>query len=225
VIVAARNEADRIGDTLTALGEAMPGARLIVADDASEDATAHIALQRAVEVIRGGDSRGKGQNVSRAAQRVLHLAYEPDPPTFLLCDADLGATAGRLAPLVEAVEAGRCDMAVAAFAQRRGGGFGLAVGFARWAGERLFGERLGAPLSGQRAIRGEAFQVLVPFAAGYGMELGIASDAARAGYRIEEIELDLEHRHTRKTPRGFLHRGRQLSDLVRAYIDRRYAIG
>jgi glycosyltransferase involved in cell wall biosynthesis len=225
VIVAARNEADLIGDTLTALEGAFAGARLIVADDASEDGTAHVALQRGIEVVRGGHSRGKGQNVTRAARRVLHLSYEPDPPTFLLCDADLGASAAALSALVDAVEAGQCDIAVAAFARRRGGGFGVAVGFARWAGERLFGQRLRAPLSGQRAVRAEAFQVLVPFAGGYGMELGIASDAVRAGYTIEEIELDLEHRHTGRTPAGFLHRARQLRDLVRAYVDRRYAIG
>ena len=33
----------------------------------------------------------------------------------------------------EAVRRGDADVAVAAFAQRVGGGFGLAVGFARWA--------------------------------------------------------------------------------------------
>src|SRR5215212_4028910 len=39
VIVAAHNEGDRIGPALGALGCAFPGARLIVADDASTDGT------------------------------------------------------------------------------------------------------------------------------------------------------------------------------------------
>ena len=39
VIVAAHNEADRIGATLDALGRAFPGAEVVVADDASTDGT------------------------------------------------------------------------------------------------------------------------------------------------------------------------------------------
>ena len=35
-------------------------------------------------------------------------------------------------------------------------------------------------------------------------------DAVRAGYRLREVELDLEHRATGRSLGGFLHRGRQL---------------
>ena len=52
---------------------------------------------------------------------------------FVLCDGDLGRSAGQLGPLARAVEAGQYELAVAAFATQHGGGFGLAVGFARWA--------------------------------------------------------------------------------------------
>jgi hypothetical protein len=57
---------------------------------------------------------------------------------------------------------------------------------------------------------------LLPFADGWGMETGMTIDAARAGFRIEEIELPLEHRATGRTPAGFLHRARQLRDIRRA---------
>jgi hypothetical protein len=53
------------------------------------------------------------------------------------------------------------------------------------------------------------------------MEMGMTIDAARAGYRVREIELDLEHRATGRTLGGFLHRGRQLVDFVRVYLSRR----
>ena len=36
-------------------------------------------------------------------------------------------------------------------------------------------------------------------------------DAVRAGYRVREVELDLEHRATGRSLGGFLHRGRQLA--------------
>ena len=53
-----------------------------------------------------------------------------------------------------------------------------------------------------------------------GMELGMTIDAVRVGHRVVEVELDLSHRATGRTPAGFAHRGRQLHDFVRAYRSR-----
>jgi hypothetical protein len=39
-------------------------------------------------------------------------------------------------------------------------------------------------------------------------------DAARAGLAVREVELDLEHRTTTRDLEGFMHRGRQLHDLL-----------
>jgi hypothetical protein len=139
----------------------------------------------------------------------------------LLCDADLGDSAATLGRLVEAVEEGECDLAVGAFAQRLGGGFGIALGFARWAIHRLCGAEPVAPISGQRAMRPALLRETLPFAAGYGMELGMTVDAVRAGYRLREYELELEHRATGRTAGGFAHRAAQLRDFARAYLSRR----
>jgi hypothetical protein len=46
-------------------------------------------------------------------------------------------------------------------------------------------------------------------------------DAVRAGFRVSEVELPLAHRATGRTPRGFLHRGRQLIDFLAVYRNRR----
>jgi hypothetical protein len=121
---------------------------------------------------------------------------------------------------VEAVRAGEGDLVVASFAKRVGGGFGFALNFARWAIEKRCGLRLEAPISGQRAMRGDVLPVVVPFAHAFGMEIGMTVDAARAGYRVKEVEIDLAHRATGKTLKGFLHRFRQLGDFVRVYLDR-----
>jgi glycosyltransferase involved in cell wall biosynthesis len=215
VIVAARNEADRIADTVAALRGVFPGASIWVADDASNDGTAEVAMSAGASVVSRGKSHGKGANVTAAAEAALS---EGTPPaTFLLCDGDLGGSAARLGPLIEAVEAGECDLAVAAFGKRVGGGFGLALGFARWVIHRLCGFEPEAPISGQRAMRSEVLRAALPFAAGYGMELGMTVDVVRAGYRVGEYELDLSHRATGRSFAGFLHRGRQLLDFARAY--------
>src|SRR5688572_19234677 len=223
VIVAAHNEADRIGDTLDALAAAFPGAALWVADDASTDGTAEVALAHGGRVVRRGRSHGKGGNVTAAAEAAL--SEEAVPQYVLVCDGDLGSSAGELGKLHAAVVEGRADLAVAAFKVRVGGGFGAALRFARWAIERRCGYRAGAPISGQRAMRREVLEAALPFAPGYGMEIGMTIDAVRAGYRVLEVELDLEHRATGKTLGGFVHRARQLRDFTRAYRLKREGSG
>jgi glycosyltransferase involved in cell wall biosynthesis len=218
VIVAARNEADRIGATVSALRRAFPAAEIWVADDASEDGTAETAMSAGAKVVSRGRPHGKGANVAAAAEAAL--SEDPPPATVLLCDGDLGDSAARLGPLVDAIEAGECDLAVAAFGTRVGGGFGLALGFAHWAIRRRCGFDAKAPISGQRAMRTDILRATLPFAAGYGMEIGMTIDAVRAGYRVGEYELDLEHRAGGRTLAGFLHRGRQLLDFLFVYARR-----
>jgi hypothetical protein len=164
---------------------------------------------------------GKGGSMTAAAATIAPLAELGEPPVFLLCDGDLGGSAGELGRLVQAVYAGDCDLAIGAFSRRVGGGFGVALGFARWAIERRSGHRAGAPLSGQRAMRGEVLRAVTPFAPGYGMETAMTIDAVRAGFRVREFELDLEHRATGRSARGFGHRARQLVDIARAWWSRR----
>jgi glucosyl-3-phosphoglycerate synthase len=55
------------------------------------------------------------------------------------------------------------------------------------------------------------------------METAMTIDAVRAGFRVGEVELDLEHRPTGRNVAGFLHRARQLRDFGRAYASRRVA--
>lgn len=219
MIVAAHNEADRIGATLDGLGEALPGARLLVADDASTDGTQEVAMRHGAWVVRRQRSHGKGGNVTAAAEALL--SESQDEVTVLLCDSDLGASARELVALVEAVERGECDLAVARFARSEGGGFGVALGYARRRIEELSGFRADAPISGQRAMRAATLRKLIPFADRFGMELGMTVDAVRAGYRVREIELPLSHRTTYRTIGGFLHRARQLRDFRRAARARR----
>jgi glycosyltransferase involved in cell wall biosynthesis len=218
VVVAAHEEAERIAATLGALRRAFPGAAIWVGDDASRDGTAERAMTAGAQVVRRGRSHGKGGNVSAACEAAL--SAEPAPRLVLLCDGDLGESAARLGPLVDAVETGECDLAVAMFARRVGGGFGLALGFAHWAERRLCGFEARAPISGQRALRVETLRAVLPFAHGFGMEIGMTVDAVRAGYRVGEYEIDLEHRATGRDARGFVHRAVQLRDFARVFLSR-----
>ncbi len=219
VLIAARNEADVIAGTIGSLREAFPGAALWVADDASEDGTAEAAMAAGAKVVRRGRVHGKGGNMTACAEAMLS---EPDLPAYvLLCDGDLAGSAGKLGPLVEAVRDEECDLAVAMFAKRVGGGFGFALGFSAWVIRRRCGAEPQAPISGQRAMTLELLREVLPFAPAYGMETGMTIDAVRAGYRLGEYEIDLAHRATGKTLKGFLHRFRQLLDFARVWWSRR----
>src|SRR4051794_9864159 len=215
VIVTARNEADRLAATIRALRVAFPNADVWVADDASEDATADVALQEGVRLVQAPRRLGKGGAATLAAESVLR---EGDP-VVVLADADLGESARALVGLVKGLE--HADLTIGAFTRRIGGGFGIAVGAARWSIERAAGRTMEAPISGQRAMRAGVLPSLLPFATGFGMETGMTIDALRKGLDVDEIPLDLEHRATGKTLRGFLHRGRQTQDILRAYASRR----
>ena len=239
VIVAAYNEAPRLEATLDALAVAFPGAPVWVADDGSTDATSELARRAGARVVRSERMVGKGASVTLAARDSLqevqsartherarvpeqesNATHDPEP-IFILCDGDLAESASGLGALADTVRGGGADMAVAVFATRVGGGVGLAVGFARWAIRRRCGLTMRAPISGQRVLRASVLENVLPFARGFGMEIGMTIDAARAGYRIAEVELDLSHRATGRTLSGFLHRGRQLADFVRVYFARR----
>lgn len=218
VVVAAHEEADRIAATVTALRGAFPGAAIWVGDDASRDGTSERAMTAGAQVVRRGRSHGKGGNVTAACEAAL--SADPAPRLILLCDGDLGESAAQLGPLVDAVEAGECDLAVAVFARRVGGGFGLALGFARWAERRLCGFEARAPISGQRAMSTPTLRTVLPFARGFGMEIGMTVDAVRAGARVGEYEIDLEHRATGRDARGFAHRAIQLRDFGLVFLSR-----
>jgi hypothetical protein len=202
VLVAARDEAARIGTTVEELRRLFPEAEVVVADDGSRDATAAVAAAAGARVVRL-PRRGKGQALTLAERSVA-------PGRLLLCDADLR---GDLRPLAAAED----DVAIAAFARRQGGGFGLAKGVARSLIGLACGFQATEPLSGQRALSARARAACFPVAAGFGVETRLTVDAVRAGLTVRELELDLGHRATGRDVAGFTHRARQLRDILLAF--------
>jgi hypothetical protein len=201
ILVAARDEEDVIGSTVTALRREFPEAEVIVADDGSRDGTAEVAEDAGAIVLRL-PRRGKGQ--------ALSLAERAAPPgRLLLADADLS---GELGPLLD----GDADLRVAAFTERVGGGFGIAKRVGRKLVSALGGVETREPLSGQRLVSTAARSKCFPVAAGFGCEVRMTIDAARAGLRVQEVDLALRHRTTGRDIAGFVHRARQLVESVYA---------
>jgi glycosyl transferase family 2 len=201
VLVAARDEEERIGATVEALRREFPGVEVLVADDGSRDGTADAAEAAGAVVLRL-PRRGKGQALS-AAERAAPSGL------LLLCDADLS---GDVRLLTEA----QADLAVGRFAERQAGGFGIAKRTAALLIRLRSGFAAAEPLSGQRALSQEARAACFPVAPGFGAETRMTIDAVRAGLRVHEVELYVIHRPTGRDLRGFIHRGRQLRDLLLA---------
>jgi hypothetical protein len=203
ILVAARDEEATIAATVAALRDEFPGAEVIVADDGSRDGTAAEAEAAGARVLRLRHG-GKGYALTMAERIAADGAV-------LLCDADL---TGDLRPLVQS----EADLAIAAFARKQGGGFGIVKRTARTLIRLATGLETKEPISGQRSLSPAARSATFPLTPGFaGCEARMTVDAVRAGLTVEEVELDLRHRATGRDLQGFLHRGRQLVHLLLAF--------
>jgi glycosyltransferase involved in cell wall biosynthesis len=206
-LIAAHDEADRVGATVSALEPLVD--EVVVVDDGSEDGTASAALVAGATVLRASRRRGKGLALEEALDRL------DEADVWLFADADLGASAARLAPLLGAILDGRADVAIAAFPKLTGGGFGFVKRTAARLIRALSGFDAREPLSGQRALTAAALAVVRPLAGGFGVETAMTIDAVRAGLKAVELPIDgLTHRPTGRGPRGFAHRARQGADIL-----------
>jgi glycosyltransferase involved in cell wall biosynthesis len=230
VVIPARNESDRIGATVKAAAQIAGADIIVVVDDGSCDGTGAEAAYAGATVVRHARTRGKAAALETGAEAVKVIESERSSGGsgtgsarhLLFLDADLGETAAHAGPLAEPVIAGRADMTIAFFANRvKLGGHGLVVGLSGAGIERATGWRPAEPLNGQRCLTRAAFEAARPLAPGWGAETGLTIDLLRKGMRIEEVQVPLAHRATRKDLRSQVHRARQLAGVARALAARR----
>jgi glycosyltransferase involved in cell wall biosynthesis len=218
-LVPAFNEADRVGATVRALRALEGVAEVLVVSDGSSDDTAAVAIEAGAHCLDLPTNIGKGGALNAGLAALTGRVAEavtPEPVALLLADADLGESAGELRALLEPVLTDKADLAIADLPPQPGAkGFGVAIGMARWGLRRIGGQTLAEPLCGQRAVRWSSLSSLVPFAAGFGVEVAMTLDAWAAGLRVVEVPLELRHRPTGRDFRGIVHRGRQAGSIAR----------
>ena len=225
VVIPAKDESERIRDTVTAASGLPDVSLVLVLDDGSRDGTSQAAELAGATVMRHGRTRGKAAAMETGAEvvRLLDQRDGRDHPRHLLfLDADLGSSASFAGPLTQPVIAGRADMTIAAFSSTvKLGGHGMVVGLSGAGIRRAIGWAPAQPLNGQRCLTRAAFEAARPLAAGFGVETALTIDLARKGLRITEVEVPLAHRATGTDLRSQLHRARQLADVARALATRR----
>lgn len=216
-VVAARNEAGRVGDTVRAI-RSIPGVdEIVVADGSSDDGTAEEARAAGARVLVGPGREGKGGALEAALDRTAPADL------YLFLDADLRDTAREGTPLLEAVRSGAADLAIGVLPREpHHGGFRLVKRTAAEVIRRLCGFRAGEPLSGQRALTAACLAAVRPLAPGFGVEVAMTVDAVRAGFRVLEVPVAMRHEPTGRDLAGLVHRSRQGVDLLRAAIPRAF---
>lgn len=215
VLIAAYNEADRIADTVIAAA-VLPGvAGVVVANDGSSDNTGAVASRAGALVVAHQQNRGKGAAVELAAQTIQQLQPFGALDGVLLLDGDLGKSASAASALLEPLAAGSADLVIGILPSPAGkAGFGFVKSLAR-DGIAVHGGgfEAQAPLSGQRALTLDCLERVRPFARGYSMEVAMTIRALEQEQRVVEVPVALEHRHTGRNLKGFVHRGKQFYQI------------
>lgn len=209
-LVPAKDRADSVAATVAAL-RALPAVhRVLVIDDGSADHTADAARAAGADVLRLPTNVGKGGAVAAG------IAATPDADVYLLIDADLARTAASADVLLGPVLRDEADLVIGVLPSAEGkGGFGLVRDASARGIRRGCGLEVRAPLSGQRAVRADLVRDLRS-AERFGLEVAMTIDVARAGGRVLEVDVPMDHRHTGRSLAGFAHRGRQGRDILRS---------
>ncbi len=208
-LIPAYNEANNITATVAALFELSEVNEVVVVDDASTDQTGDLAAAAGARVISMPSNKGKGAALNEGSKQI-------EADVVMLLDGDLGDSARDARLLLEPVLDGRADMTVAHFPPPRlKGGFGLVKGLARKGIKFYTGMEMQSPLSGQRVMTSPVMDKLLPFASGYGVEVGLTIKAARAGFKVLEVPVQMTHAETGRDLKGFWHRGRQFYHIAR----------
>jgi glycosyltransferase involved in cell wall biosynthesis len=214
-IVPAYQNAGTVAATARALLDLRDVGEVVVVDDGSTDATAAAARSTNATVLSLLANRGKGGAVAAG------LAARPDADVYLLIDADTAATASAASALLPPVLANEADLVIARLPSAgERDGFGMVARGAASAIRWWSGVEASAPLSGQRAVKGPLLRSL-RLAARFGLEVAMTVDAAHQGARILEIAAPFDHDHRGRNLAGFVHRGRQGVDVLRAVIGTR----
>jgi glycosyltransferase involved in cell wall biosynthesis len=208
VLIPAYNEETTIATTVRAVMALSIVRQVVVVDDGSVDQTATCAEQAGAEVVRISRNNGKGSAMNRGVALLTE-------PVVALLDGDLGESATELTKLAAPVLSHKADLTIATFPKvEHSGGFGLVKGLARRGISAMAGIETQAPLSGQRVLSREVLEAVLPFASGYGVEVAMTIRAARAGFRILEVETKMTHSVTGRDLAGFRHRGRQFYQVL-----------
>ncbi len=210
VIIPAYNCEGTILGTINSVKKFKYSKQIIVVNDGSKDKTEEIVKNEDVELISLKKNCGKGAALQEGVKKAKG-------DVILFLDSDLGETAREGEKLAdELLRNMEVDIVCGSFSTP--GGFGILLNFTKFIFKVFFRADFNSPLSGQKAIRKSVALSLLPFEAGYGVEVGILIKAIRKGYKIVEIPVNMDHNRTGKDIKGIIHRAIQFKDIMKVFL-------
>jgi dolichol-phosphate mannosyltransferase len=197
VCIPTYNERENLDRIVPAVLACVPGAHVLVVDDASPDGTGELAdgmaaVDARVHVLHRPGKQGLG----RAYVAAFDWALERDYRRVIEFDADFSHDPACLPAMLERLE--RADVVVGSRRVPGGGveNWGPGRRLVSWAGSTYARLALGVPIrdltGGFNGFRREALERIGTHAirtAGYGFQIEIKVRAVRAGLRVEELPI------------------------------------
>ena len=212
VIIPAYNESKNIEKIIKTLHRLPCIDEILVVDDGSTDDTAKIAKKAGAKVISIKKNMGKAY-----AMKIGYLLSNNHILVFL--DGDIKEGVEQVDRLVNPILEGKADAVIARFpSHKEKGGLGLVKALAQIGLFILTGKTLSSVLSGQRAFHRSILRPELFDYHGYGIEFGMTVDLLNKNIRITEVGVTMKHCATGRNLKGFLHRFRQFSDILKVII-------
>ena len=184
IILPAKNESTALKALLMQLREHVPGATVILVDDASADDTGQIALEHGARVLKHPYSLGNGAAIKTGARAA-------DADVLIFMDADGQHDPADIPRMLEALDQGY-DMVVGA--RQKGSqanrGRGLANAFYNRLASYMTGHKVEDLTSGFRAVRADKFrEFLYLLPNGFSYPTTITMAFFRAGYTVRYVPI------------------------------------
>jgi dolichol-phosphate hexosyltransferase len=195
VLIAALNEEEGIGATISEISESIPVQSILVIDGHSQDKTVEIAKTLGADVIFQ-DGKGKGDALSTALKFI-----RTDVEYVVLTDADFTYPAGFLPEMILVLEkmpqVGMvCGNRFSGQAEENAfrGRFYYGNRLLAFAHSYLNGVDLEDPLTGLRVIRADILRKWNMKSKGFDVEVELNSQVSKQGFETVEIPINYRER-------------------------------
>lgn len=216
IVIPVYNEEDRIRDTIEGLKKIDVIDEILVVNDGSTDNTASIVEKLGVSLITLDQNRGKGYAMKKAIEEASY-----DYIGFI--DGDLGESSEEAEKLILPVILGEVDFTIAKFPPsstntNTKGGFGFVKKLAKKGVYMFTKQNIDTSLSGQRVYKREVIEVMDYMPTHYGIEVAMTIQALKNNFTFKEVPVNMTHRYTDRSLKGFRHRGKQFLDILKTLI-------
>lgn len=195
IIIAALNEEEGIGLTITEMMDTLENPQVIIVDGKSTDRTSEIAKNLGATVICQ-DGKGKGDALAKALENI-----EPQTKYVVITDADFTYPAKSVPKMIQLLES---NPTVGMVCGNRFNGkvdskalrpvFALGNKLIAFVHNILNGIQLQDPLTGLRVVRANILREWKVKSKGFDIEVELNQQVDQRGYRIAEIPIQYRQR-------------------------------